>query len=137
MRGAQSGLIGGGLGAAIPLIGAALKPVGQAAGNAFHKVGEMTGLSEPNYQGMAQDELSTALARDQVNPADIASQLAASGGKPVTAMDVGGTNTQRLARKLVTQPERRGQDNSILSERSQDQGGRVLGDITKAPIPEY
>lgn len=131
-RAAESGIIGAGVGGAIPLIGAALKPVGQAAGNAFHKVGEMTGLSEPNYQGMAQDELGTALARDQVNPADIASQLAASGGKPVTAMDVGGTNTQRLARKLVTQPGEAGDKiTQFLSERSQDQGGRVLSDITK------
>lgn len=120
------------VGATLPIAGAVVRPVAKAVGATLNAAGEKLGLITPDYEAQANNKLLGALNRDQVAPAEVATGLTGSDGKPLTAMDLAGTNTQRLARNLVTQPGTAGDKvTSFLQSRSADQGGRVLGDITQ------
>lgn len=123
---------GGAVGGVLPVVGAVVKPVAKALGGTLAAIGEKTGMVTPNYQARAQNKLLAALGRDNVDPNALATGLSGSNGKPLTAMDLAGTNTQRLGRNLVTSPGEAGDKvTKFLSERSDDQAGRVLGDIGK------
>lgn len=120
------------VGATLPIAGAVLRPVAKAVGATGETLAAKIGLTVPDFEAQANNKLLGALNRDQVAPADVATGLTGSDGKPLTAMDLAGTNTQRLARNLVTQPGTAGDKvTSFLQSRSADQGGRVLGDITQ------
>lgn len=117
-------------GAGLPVVGAVVKPVAKAAGATLAALGEKTGLTNPDFAGKAKNKLLQAFERDQVSASDVANSLRDANGKPLTAMDAGGTNTKRQARNLITQPGEAGDRiTKFLGERAENQGGRVMGDI--------
>jgi hypothetical protein len=124
--------IGAGTGAvtglATPLAGRGVTMLGRGAGNLLASAAEKTGFIPHNAQQEAQNMLVSALDRDSVAPSTVTGEL--SSGKPLTVMDVAGSNTRRLGRKLVTAQGEAGEGVSkFLNERAADQSGRVLGDI--------
>lgn len=126
--GAGAGAITGGV---LPVTGAVLKPVARALGATAGAIGEKLGLTVPDYVKQAENKLLAAMGRDSTTPGGVAPTLSAN-GKPLSIMDVAGTNTKRLARNLVTQPGQAGDAvTTFLQDRSEDQTGRVLGDIGK------
>jgi hypothetical protein len=125
--GAATGAATGGV---LPVVGAVVKPVAKAAGATLTALGEKTGLTNPDFAAKAKNKLLQAFERDQVSATDIANSLRDANGKPLTAMDVGGTNTKRQARNLITQPGEAGDRiTKFLGDRAENQSGRVLGDI--------
>ncbi len=127
--GTVTGVLTGGVG--LPILGKTASIGGQAIGKIAKSLSEKLGITLHDATKEAENMLMTAFSRDNVDPAAVTGQLANSGGKPLTPMDVAGTNTQRLARKLVTQPGEAGDKiTAFLGNRADDQSGRVLGDIT-------
>lgn len=116
-------LTGGAIGGALPVAGATASMVGRGIGSAVRGA---TGLGvKPASE--AENMLIRALSNDSASAANLAN---ITPDKPLTVMDVGGTNTQRLARRLVTQQGKPGEDiTKFLTERAGDQSGRVLKDI--------
>lgn len=117
--------VGATVGAAAPLVARGAGMLGQGIGSAFRGA---TGLGvKPATE--AENMLVRALGNDEVSALNL--QDLAQSGKPLTVMDVGGSNTQRLARRLTTQQGKAGEDiTKFLTGRAEDQSSRVLKDIT-------
>lgn len=130
----ENALVGAGTGfatgLALPVVGKTLRLGASAVGKIAKGLSEKLGITMNDATKQAENMLMTAFGRDNVNPSVLTSQLSST-KKPLTIMDVGGTNTQRLARKLVTLPGEAGDKiTKFLGDRADDQSGRVLGDIT-------
>ncbi len=127
---AKGAAVGAGIGGALPVAGAIVRPVGRALGATVAAITEKLGITNPDQKARAENLLLKAMERDQTSATEIATALSGADGKPLTAMDVGGTNMKRQARNLVTQPGEAGDKvTKFLGERAENQSGRVLGDI--------
>lgn len=123
---AQSAAIGGGIGGAIPAVGAVLKGAGSAIAD---RVGSFVG-GAVNPAGEAGRRVARALATDKKIPGATLSQAdiaaAARNGQPLMNADLGGETTRALARAAANQsPGARGAMERIVSDRFADQGSRV------------
>ncbi len=132
---AKNTAVGAGVGAltgfGLPLAAKPVAMIGKAAGATLGAILQKVGVSATDHADVAANKLIQALNRDQIPAQDVADALrAAPSSKPVTALDVAGTNTNRVARNLVTTPGQAGdQVTAHLENRSADQTGRVLKDI--------
>lgn len=125
-----SGAVGLGTGVTLPVAGKIVSVGGKAVAKIAKGLSEKLGITMHDATRQAENMLMTAFGRDNVDPKAAVEQLSGT-GKPLTVMDIAGTNTQRLARKIVTQPGEAGDKiTKFLGSRSEDQSGRVLGDIT-------
>ncbi len=126
--GAGVGALTGGL---LPLAAKPIAMVGKAAGATLGALLQKVGVTATDHSDVAANKLIQALNRDQIPAQDVADAIrAAPGSKPVTALDVAGTNTKRVARNLVTNPGQAGdQVTTHLEGRAENQTGRVLADI--------
>lgn len=128
-----SGAIGGGIGGAIPIVGAGLSAAGRAVGE---RVTPLLGAIS-NPIGEAQRRVGVALRRDMVgNPSSLMSQadeaVAARSGVPVLNVDRGGETTQALARSVANQsPEARGIIEKTASDRFAGQSNRAMSFINR------
>jgi hypothetical protein len=118
-------------GVGTPLLAKPFGMVGKAAGATLGALLQKVGVTATDHSDVAANKLIQALNRDQVSAQEVADAIrSAPGTKPVTAMDVAGTNTKRVARNLVTNPGQAGdQVTTHLETRSENQTGRVLADI--------
>jgi len=131
---AQGGMgvgLGYTIGGALPVAAAVLTPFAKAAGGSIGAILRKAGVLATDYADIAANKLIQALNRDQVSASDVAKLLyGAPSSKPLTALDVAGTNTKRQARNLVTMPGQAGEQiTSFLENRSEGQSSRVLADI--------
>ncbi len=126
--GGATGLVTGGL---LPLAAKPVVMVGKAAGATLGALLQKVGVTATDHSDVAANKLIQALNRDQIPAQDVADAIrSAPGSKPVTALDVAGTNTKRVARNLVTNPGQAGdQVTTHLEGRAENQTGRVLADI--------
>ncbi len=123
--------VGGLTGFGLPLAAKPVAMIGKAAGATLGAILQKVGVSATDHADVAANKLIQALNRDQIPAQQVADALrAAPSSKPVTALDVAGTNTKRVARNLVTNPGQAGdQVTTHLENRAADQTGRVLKDI--------
>lgn len=126
--GATGALMGGGIGAAIPVVGAAISAGAKAVSN---KVGPMIN-SAINPEGEAARRLGTAYMRDaQANPQSVMGQadeaMARQSGIPLMNVDRGGETVRALARSTANQsPEARQVITKAADDRFETQGLRAI-----------
>lgn len=125
----KSGAIGGGLGAAFPLVGAGLS---KGIGAGVDYLGNLI-RSAKAPASEAERRLGIALRRDAgtaMTPADEAT--ARSANVPLTNVDRGGETTRALARSAANQsPEARSAIDNMASDRFAGQGSRAVDFVRK------
>lgn len=128
-----SGLIGGGIGAAIPVVGAGIDAGVRAVGS---RLGPMiSSITNPTQE--ASRRVGVAVSRDAAaNPASVLSNadeaIAARANIPLVNADRGGEVTRALARSAANQsPEARAGIERVASDRFGAQGQRAVDFLKK------
>ena len=129
----NNALIGGGVGAAIPAVGAGIKAGIQAIGD---RVAPTVGaLTSPDTEALRR--VGVALSRDAAaNPGQMVSALdeaaARASGVPLVNADRGGEVTRALTRSVANQsPEARGVIEKVASDRFGTQSQRAVNFIKR------
>ena len=122
----NSAVIGGGIGAALPVVGAGIR---KGYGAARDKVRNVVQAAR-NPEAEAGRRVATALAMDKKTGAGVlgADDIATAtrNNQPIMNADLGGENVRALARAAANQsPDARGMMERTVSDRFADQGGRV------------
>jgi hypothetical protein len=128
-----SGLIGGGIGAAVPILGAGIDAGVRAAGN---RLGPMiSSITNPSQE--ASRRVGVAVSRDAAaNPASVLTNadeaVARQANIPLVNADRGGEVTRALARSAANQsPEARAAIDRVASDRFGAQGQRSVDFLKK------
>lgn len=128
-----SGVIGGGIGAAIPAVGAGIKAGIQAAGDRIAPT--VSALTSPDTEALRR--VGVAMSRDAAaNPAQMVGAVdeaaARASGVPLVNADRGGEVTRALTRSVANQsPEARGVIEKVASDRFGMQSQRAVNFLNR------
>lgn len=110
------------------VVGTILHPVGAAAESGLRKIAPAS-INPDN----ALPNRASRIILKNVDPTDLMTSVAGSGGKPVSVADLGGTGAQELLATASRVPSPgRAQVLDALDQRQQDQLGRMKGDVESA-----
>lgn len=138
---AEGGLEDRTLGAALGTLtggvfGGATPAVTSVVGSGARRVGEATGIVQPqDATRRAQEILARSIAREGVTPEQLAARQAATvrslGARDETIADIGGESVRRLARGAMAIPQAaETETRQMLTERMVAAGPRIIKDIT-------
>lgn len=121
--GAEGAALGAGAGAIMP---AALQGIGKIAGKFVSPI--LSRFTVPT-EDQAIQKMAGNITRDNINPADLTTQLAGM-GKEGTIADIGGANTQGLGRTIVGLPgQGKEAATDFLNQRQAGQGSRIADSL--------